>query len=243
MNLFPAIDLLDGKAVRLLRGDYNQRTIYHEDPVAQAQAFADAGATWLHVVDLDGARTGRMTQIEVIERICRQTPLKVEVGGGVRSSGVIDRLLALGAQRVILGTAALENWSWFAGMMTNPTYRGRLVLGLDARQGMLAVKGWQQQTQTTAIDVARQVNDWPVPAIVYTDIATDGTMKGPNLDATRQIAEATHVPIIASGGVGTLDHLRALAKLPIAGVIVGKAIYEGAFTVEQALDVLERGKA
>ncbi len=239
MHLYPAIDLRAGKVVRLHQGDYAQQTVYAGDPLDQAKVFEQAGCSWLHVVDLDGARTGRMTQLEHIERICRGTRLKVEVGGGVRSTGAIDRLLGAGVFRVILGTAAIRNWDWFHQMMSNPTYRGRLVLGLDAKEGQVAVQGWEEKTPQRAMDLAKEVNDWPLAAIVYTDIATDGTMQGPNVEATRAMAQATHVPIIASGGVGNLDHLRLLHTLPIAGVIVGKALYEGAFTVEQALAVLE----
>jgi phosphoribosylformimino-5-aminoimidazole carboxamide ribotide isomerase len=239
MHLFPAIDLRGGKVVRLLRGDYDQQTTYGSDPLSQARAFADAGATWLHVVDLDGARSGHVQHLEQIEAICRGTSLKVEVGGGVRDEGTIDRLLKAGVTRVILGTAALENWTWFEGLMGNPTYRGRLVLGLDAKNDRLAVSGWEKTTAATPLDIARKVTDWPLAAIVYTDIATDGTLAGPNIDATRRIAQATHVPIVASGGVGTLDHLRALRTLPIQGAIVGRALYEGAFTPAQAVEAIE----
>lgn len=241
MYLFPAIDLRDGRVVRLHQGDYDQQTTYELNPIQQARAFAEAGATWLHVVDLDGARDGRVKYLEVIRQIAQRTPLKIEVGGGVRKSSSIDLLFAAGVERVILGTAALQNWPWFEGLMGNPTYRGRMVLGLDARDGQLAVSGWEQQTQTTAMEVAKRVSDWPLAAIVYTDIATDGTMQGPSLDATRELAEATGVPVVASGGVGSLDHLRELRKLPIQGVIVGKAIYENAFSVHEAIATLEQG--
>ena len=242
MYLFPAIDLRDGHVVRLHQGDYDQQTTYELDPVQQAQAFAEAGATWLHVVDLDGARAGRVKHLEVIRQIVDQTPLKVEVGGGVRKSSSIDLLFAAGVDRVILGTAALKDWPWFEGLMGNPTYRGRMVLGLDARDGQLAVNAWKKQTKTSALEVAKRVSDWPLAAIVYTDIATDGTMQGPSLDATRQLAQATRVPVVASGGVGSLDDLRALRDLPIQGVIVGKAIYENAFTVHEAIATLEQGQ-
>ncbi len=242
MFLFPAIDLRAGQVVRLHQGDYTQQTTYDTDPVQQAQAFADAGATWLHVVDLDGAKAGRVMHGEVIQRICQTTPLRVEVGGGVRTQGAMDRLLAAGVERVIVGTAALNDWAWFERLMGNPTYRGRVALGLDARDGQLAVEGWQRQTRLTAADVARRASDMPVPAMIYTDIATDGTLSGPNLEATQRLAEATDIPIVASGGVGSLDHLRALRKLPLQGAIVGKALYEEAFTIEQALAALEQGR-
>jgi len=226
MDLLPAIDLHSGRVVRLHQGDYDRSTTYGEDPVAQARAFEEAGCRWLHVVDLEGARSGRMRHLDVIGTIARETGLSVQVGGGVRTSGVIDRLISLGVARVVLGTAALRDWAWFEKLMGNPTYRGRLVLGLDARGGKLAVSGWEQQVEATPLEIARRVDAWPLAGIVYTDIATDGTLAGPNIAATRAMADATAVPVIASGGVGTLDDLRKLAQLPIAGVIVGRAIYE-----------------
>ncbi len=240
MYLFPAIDLRGGQVVRLYQGDFAKEKTYSADPVAQAQAFAQAGATWLHLVDLDGARSGRMAHLDVIRRVCQETPLRVEVGGGVRSEGAIQQLLEAGVERAIVGTAALKDWAWFEGLMGNPTYRGRVALGLDARDGKLAADGWESATALTAIEVAKRIRDWPVPAIIYTDIATDGTMQGPNAEATRRVAESTNVPVVASGGVGSLDHLRALTKLPIQGAIVGKALYEKAFTIEEAIEAFEK---
>lgn len=240
MHLFPAIDLRGGRVVRLLQGDYERQTTYELDAVAQARAFEAAGATWLHVVDLDGAKAGRPMNLDLIRRICRETALKVEVGGGVRDEGTIDALLGAGAFRVVVGTAALRRWAWFESLMGNPTYRGRLVLGLDARDGKLAVAGWQETTDRLAIDVASKVSAWPLAAIVYTDIATDGTLAGPNLPATRAMCEATDVPIVASGGVGTLADLDALRGLPLQGAIVGRALYEDRFTIDQALDTFEQ---
>ncbi len=239
MYLFPSIDLRDGQVVRLHQGDYSQEKAYGSDPFEQARLFVEAGASWLHLVDLDGARSGQIAHVAAIEKICRGLPLRVEVGGGVRSDETIDHLLGVGVQRVILGTAALKNWKWFEGLMSKPAYDHRIVLGLDAKAGHLAVSGWEQQLQATPLEVARKVSDWPLAAIVYTDISTDGTMQGPNLPATRQVAESTKVPVVASGGVGTLQHLRELRQLPIQGAIVGRAIYENAFTVQEALATLE----
>ncbi len=239
MHLFPAIDLRNGQVVRLTQGDYDRQTTYEADPIEQAKRFQDAGATWLHMVDLDGARTGKLTHAGLFEKICTQTDLKVEVGGGVRSESVIDTLLNAGVSRVVVGTAALKNWAWFEALMGNPTYRGRLVLGLDAKHGHVTTDGWEQTSEQTAIDIAKAVTDWPLAAIVYTDIATDGTLQGPNIKATREITEATDVPIVASGGVGTLDDLRALRKLTIQGAIVGKALYENAFTINEAIQAFE----
>ncbi|MEE9212310.1 MAG: 1-(5-phosphoribosyl)-5-[(5-phosphoribosylamino)methylideneamino]imidazole-4-carboxamide isomerase [Phycisphaeraceae bacterium] len=239
MYLFPAIDVRGGRVVRLYQGDYDQQTTYGSDPVEQARVFAEAGATWLHVVDLDGAKAGHLVHRDVIQCICRETKLKVEVGGGVRSEQTIDDLLSLGAERVILGTAALRDWDWFAHLTASVNYHGRLVLGLDARAGKVAVSGWQEQLEATAVEIAQRVTDWPLAAIVYTDIATDGTLMGPNIEATRRIAEATRVPIVASGGVGSLDHLRALRQLPIQGAIVGRALYDCVFTIDEALTLFE----
>lgn len=243
MHLFPAIDLRGGKVVRLMQGDYAQQTTYGDDPLDQAKQFEDAGATWLHVVDLDGAKTGQLAHREQIQAICEHTNLKVEVGGGVRSEATIDALLHIGVTRAIIGTAALRQWDWFESLMGNPTYRGRLVLGLDAREGKLAVAGWEETTDTTAVEIAQKVSDWPLAAIVYTDIATDGTLKGPNVEQTKAMCEATHVPIVASGGVGTLAHLAALRELPIQGAIIGRSLYENTVTIDDALAVFEKGAA
>ncbi|MBI1371863.1 MAG: 1-(5-phosphoribosyl)-5-[(5-phosphoribosylamino)methylideneamino]imidazole-4-carboxamide isomerase [Phycisphaera sp.] len=240
MYLFPAIDLRGGKVVRLLRGDYDQQTTYGDDPVEQAKVFADAGASWLHVVDLDGARSGRPEHLDAVTRICHATNLRVEIGGGVRDNDTIQQYLDAGVHRVILGTAALQNMAWFE-RAAHGAFVDRLVLGLDARKGKLAIAGWEQTLELTAVEVARRVTDWPLAAIVYTDIATDGTLAGPNVEATREIAEATRVPVVASGGVGTLEHLRDLRPLPIQGSIVGRALYDGAMTIDDALAVLERG--
>jgi phosphoribosylformimino-5-aminoimidazole carboxamide ribotide isomerase len=240
MNLFPSIDLRDGRVVRLLQGDYDRQTTYEVDAVEQAKMYADAGATWAHVVDLDGARSGKMANLALVEAVCAEGRLKVEVGGGVRDTATVERVLGAGARRVVVGTAALADWDWFEALVKSPACHERIVLGLDARGGKLAVSGWERQTQSDALEVARRVRGWPLGAIVYTDIAVDGTMDGPNLEATRRIAEATDVPVVASGGVSALDHLLQLRQLPIAGAIVGRALYEHAFTVEEAIEAFER---
>lgn len=238
MKLLPAIDLRGGKVVRLLKGDYDRQTTYGDDPVAQAQAFEQAGASWLHVVDLDGARSGKPEHTAEISRICRETKLAVEVGGGIRDDASIQQLLEAGVTRVILGTAALRNWDWFREAV-HERFPHKLVLGLDARDGKLAVAGWEEELAKTALDVAREVSDWPLAAIVFTDIATDGTLAGPNLPATLAMAEATQVPIVASGGVGTLEHLHAIRGLPVQGAIVGRALYDGTVTIAGALAAVE----
>eukprot|EP00752_Nemacystus_decipiens_P015966 g14271.t1 len=237
--LFPAIDLRGGSVVRLTQGDYDRQTTYGDSPLAQAQVFEQAGSTWLHVVDLDGARSGEMEHLESIRAICEQTQLKVEVGGGVRSEKAIDQLLAAGVERVIVGTAALRNWDWFTRLVHEDAYQHRVVLGLDAKDGMAAVDGWERTTDLSAIDIAKQVNGWPLSAIVYTDIAVDGMLTGPNAQATAEIAAATDVPIVASGGVGTLDHLHQLRELDVQGAIIGKSLYENQFTIDEALAAFE----
>lgn len=237
--LFPAIDLRGGQVVRLTQGDYDRQTTYGDSPLAQAQLFEQAGSTWLHVVDLDGARSGEMEHLDHIRSICEQTKLKVEVGGGVRSEKAIDQLLSVGVERVIVGTAALRQWDWFTKLVQQNDYQHRIVLGLDAKDGMAAIAGWEQTTDTSAIDIAKRVNGWPLSAIVYTDIAVDGMLTGPNAQATAEMAAATDVPIVASGGVGTLDHLIALKELNIQGAIIGKSLYENQFTIDQALAAFE----
>lgn len=237
--LLPAIDLRGGQVVRLRQGDYDRQTTYDLDPVQQAAAFEAAGASWVHVVDLDGARDGVPSHLEVAASICRSTDLQVEYGGGVRDTATIDRLLEAGVCRVVLGTAALRQWDWFEQSVHDTRYRDHLVLGLDARGGKVALSGWEEQTDRSAVEIAADVSGWPLAAIVFTDIDTDGTLEGPNVSATLDMAKATRVPVVASGGVATLDDLRILRQIPVAAAIVGKAIYEGAFTVEEAVKVFE----
>ncbi len=239
MKLFPAIDLREGQVVRLHQGQYDQQKIYGNNPLDQAKIFADAGSTWLHVIDLDGARNGDLTHLSIIEEICTKTNLKVEVGGGVRNEQVIDALLNAGVTRAIMGTAALQQWDWFKELVASKKYQQKIVLGLDARHGKVAVAGWETQLEKTALEIAQEVSDWHLAAIVYTDIATDGTLQGPNVEATAEIANATNVPVVASGGIGTLAHLEALKPLKIQGSIVGRALYENAFTIDEAIKTFE----
>ncbi|MEM1097439.1 MAG: 1-(5-phosphoribosyl)-5-[(5-phosphoribosylamino)methylideneamino]imidazole-4-carboxamide isomerase [Planctomycetota bacterium] len=241
-RVFPAIDLRDGQVVRLLKGDYDQQTTYGNAPVAQAEAFASSGAKFLHIVDLDAARTGEATQRDAVRRIAAAVgdAMCIEVGGGVRSEADIDQLLAAGVGRIVIGTAALRDWPWFETLVQRDNYAGRLVLGLDSRDGRVATDGWEQTSDVTAVSLAERVRGWPLAAIVYTDIATDGTLAGPNVRATAEMCKATDVPIVASGGVGTLEHLAVLRPLPIQGVIVGRALYDRKFTLCEAIATLER---
>jgi len=185
MEILPAIDLRGGKCVRLLQGDYDRQIDYRDDPVAQAAEFEQLGAKWLHVVDLDGAREGRMANAGVIAQIIVNTRLNVEVGGGVRDEKTIENLLQIGVRQVIIGTRALEEMDWFEQMVRK--YEGQIVLGLDAQNGILRTRGWTEASDLRALEVARKVSDWPLAAIVYTDIARDGMLTGPNVEATYRV--------------------------------------------------------
>lgn len=235
--IVPSIDLRGGRVVRLQQGDYGRQVTYDVDPLATAASFAAAGAEWMHVVDLDGAKEGRPVQTELVAQVIRATGLKVECGGGVRSADDIRRLLAAGAARVVVGTKAIEDWPWFEGLMNAPEFAGKVVLALDAKDGRVATRGWTETTGRLATDVARQVADFPLAAILYTDVAKDGMLQGPNLPQTRAVAEAGPIPVIASGGVGDIGHVRALKDLPVWGVIVGRSLYEGTVDLAEAIRV------
>lgn len=236
MDLYPAIDLLDGRAVRLYQGDYARETVYNEDPVAQAKAFAAAGAQWIHVVDLDAARTGAPRNRDVIAAICDAVDVPIQTGGGVRSEAAADALFELGVTRVVLGTAALED----PALVRLLASRHPVAVGLDARGREVAVRGWEEGSGQDLLDVARGFADAGVEALIVTEIARDGTLEGPDLDGLGEVLEASELPVIASGGVGTLADVVALDALRwagrrLSGAIVGRALYEGAFTLSDAL--------
>ena len=235
IDILPAIDLRDGKCVRLLQGDYDRQINYAADPVAVAGRFEAAGARWLHVVDLDGARQGVPANLETIRQIAASTTMDVEVGGGIRETATIEALFEIGVRRVVIGTKALEAWDWFRSLVHRTGREGCTALGLDARDGKLAVKGWTEQTQREALDVARKVADWPLGAIIYTDISRDGMLDGPNLEAMAEMAEASTVPVIASGGVTTIEDVKALLALPLGGIIIGRSLYEGRLDLAEAV--------
>jgi phosphoribosylformimino-5-aminoimidazole carboxamide ribotide isomerase len=245
-ELIPAIDLRNGQVVRLRRGDYNQQTTYEVDPLDIAKKFEAAGCKWLHIVDLDGAKEGRPVNLAIIENIIKNTRLNVEVGGGIRTEESMEYVLAIGAQRIILGTRALADMPWFESMAHDGRFKNRLVLGLDAKDGFVATHGWTRggatdENSPKAVDIARDVDNWPLAAIIYTDIARDGMLKGPNLRATAKLAKiCKKIPIIHSGGVKSLADITALKSLPIAGIIVGKSIYEGTLDVEAAVAELAK---
>ena len=239
MDFFAAIDLRDGKCVRLYQGDYGKETIYGNDPVAQALAFAAAGADWIHVVDLDGARTGCPTNRDVVSAIASAVDVPVQTGGGVRSIGAAHSLFAAGVERVVIGTAALTN----PELVEELAHSHRVAVGLDAKAGEVATDGWLVASGRRVVDVARSLADIGVDAFVVTDISRDGTLAGPDLVGLRSAVAATPLDVIASGGVGGLGDLRDLAAVEadgrrLAGVIAGKAIYEGCLDVAEAVAVL-----
>jgi len=233
MELWPAIDLRGGRCVRLLQGDYDRETVFGEDPVAMARGFAAAGAKRLHIVDLDGAKAGAPVQAELVGRMVAATGLPCQLGGGVRSRDTAAAYLAAGVSRVIIGSLAVEEPDAFIALAEE--FPGRIVLGLDARDGRVAVRGWLETSGTLAVEIAQRHVHLPLAAIVYTDIATDGMLSGPNLPALREMIAATPLPVIASGGVAGADDIRHVAEIGAAGCIVGKALYAGAVTLPAAL--------
>jgi len=232
----PAIDLLGGKAVRLHQGRYDAVTVYDEDPPARARAWRGR-VPLLHVVDLEGARAGRPMQVDVVRAIAAAFGPGVQVGGGVRTREAFEAAVALGASRVVLGSAAVNDPDLVRSLAAQ--HPGAVVVAVDARDGFVAVDGWTKETRVRAVDLVRALADVPLGGVLYTDVARDGTRAGPNVDATAELAAATPVPVIASGGVGSLDHLRALASRGIAACIVGRALYDGAFTLDEALAALK----
>jgi phosphoribosylformimino-5-aminoimidazole carboxamide ribotide isomerase len=239
MDILPAIDLRSGRCVRLLQGDYNRQIDYADDPVAVAKQFEQAGAHWLHLVDLDGAKEGRPCNVDVAERILANTNLRLEFGGGLRDSASVEALVQAGAARCVIGTKALEDWDWFRELVHRPDFQHKIALGLDARDGKLAVRGWLEQKEETAVELAQRVNGWPLGAIIYTDIAKDGMMSGPNIEATGALAGESSVPVIASGGVTNIEDVRQLSKLPLGGIIIGRALYEKHIDLAEAIRISE----
>ncbi|MBA98774.1 MAG: 1-(5-phosphoribosyl)-5-[(5-phosphoribosylamino)methylideneamino]imidazole-4-carboxamide isomerase [Sulfitobacter sp.] len=237
MILYPAIDLKDGQAVRLVHGEMDQSTVFNDDPAAQARAFVDAGCSWLHLVDLNGAFAGTPVNAAPVEAILKTCNVPAQLGGGIRDMATIEAWLDKGLARVILGTVAVED----PGLVREAAraFPNQVAVGIDARNGRVATKGWAEETDVRVTDLARSFEDAGVAAIIYTDILRDGAMGGPNIDATAALARAVDIPIIASGGVSSLADLQALkATNVISGAISGRALYDGAIDLAEALKAL-----
>jgi len=236
MLIIPAIDLKDGRCVRLFQGEMDQETVYFENPVDAAKHWLSEGASFLHIVDLNGAVAGRPVHTKEVVAICRQAGLSVELGGGLRSVEAVEAAFELGVSRVVIGTAAYTDAEFLRALCKG--FPGKIVVGIDARQGKVAVKGWKETTSMNALDLAKRCEADGAARIIYTDISRDGTSAGVNLSETLKIAQAVKIPIIASGGVATLDDIRKLLPLEkdgVEGVIVGRALYNGAFKFKDAV--------
>lgn len=243
MEVIPAIDLLEGRCVRLYQGDYDRSETFNEDPVAVARQWVEQGATRLHLVDLDGAKLGRCANLDSISQIVRTVSIPVEVGGGLRDRDSVAALLDLGVQWAILGTVAVEKPELVAQLCRE--FPGKIIVGIDARNGRVATRGWLETSLVLATDLARQMASLGVAAIIYTDIHRDGTLAGPNLDALRQLADAIDLPIIASGGISSVTDLLSLSALEpqgVEGVIIGRALYTGDVRLREALQAIGPGR-
>jgi len=240
VEIWPAIDILRGQCVRLWQGDYERVTVYDSCPVKMARYWVDQGADRLHLVDLDAAREGIVVNIDVIKQVIEEIKVPCQVGGGVRSEETISQLLDRGAGRVVVGTAAVRSPEWFRRMCRK--FPQRIALGLDARDGQVAVEGWTHTTQTAAVDLACRFASEPLGAIIFTDIATDGTLSGPNIPAAVQLQESVRVPVIVSGGVRSAEDVRRIAEAGLAGCIIGRALYEGTLSLTEAIRAAGLGR-
>ncbi len=239
MILYPAIDLKDGRAVRLVHGEMDQETVFNENPAAQALEFVEAGCEWLHLVDLNGAFAGTPVNAAPVEEILKQCNVPAQLGGGIRDMATIERWISQGLARVILGTVAVENPQLVRDAARE--FPGKVAVGIDARHGKVATKGWAEETDVDATELAKSFEDAGVSAIIYTDILRDGAMKGPNVEATAALGNAVSIPVIASGGVSSLADLQALKSCgaPLNGAISGRALYDGAIDLAEALKVMK----
>ncbi|MDV2993094.1 MAG: 1-(5-phosphoribosyl)-5-[(5-phosphoribosylamino)methylideneamino] imidazole-4-carboxamide isomerase [Chroococcidiopsis sp. SAG 2025] len=243
MDLFPAIDLLEGRCVRLYQGDYDRSQVFHDNPADVAQQWASQGATWLHIVDLDGAKAGKPANLEAIAAIVEAVSVPIQVGGGLRDRASVAQILELGVQRVILGTVAVEQPQLVASLCQE--FPGQIVVGIDARNGKVATRGWLETSEVLAADLAQRMQQLGAAAIIYTDIHRDGTLAGPNLDALRELATSLSIPVIASGGVSSVTDLLsllALEPLGVTGAIVGRALYTGDISLTQAIQAVGQGR-
>ncbi len=235
MLIFPAIDLFDGKAVRLYKGDYKQMTVYSENPVDVARDFEKAGASWVHLVDLEGAKNGTTPNLHVVEAIAKSTSLHAEIGGGIRSMETVKKYFDAGVSRVILGTAALTDEAFLREAVA--AYGERIAVGADIKDGKIAIKGWLETSDTDVFDFCQKMSEIGVRTIICTDISKDGAMQGTNHALYRELSERFQMQIVASGGVSSLEDVQKLAALDLYGAIVGKAYYTGAISLEEAIEV------
>ncbi len=233
MQIWPAIDLRGGKCVRLQQGDYARETVFGDDPAEMARHWVDQGGQYLHLVDLDGARAGSVANWDSVTSILAAVDVPCELGGGVRDEPTIARLLDMGMERVVLGTLAIKQPDWFRQMCAK--FPGRLALGIDARGGLVATEGWLETSHVKAVELARGFAREKIAAIIYTDIETDGMLSGPNLGALAEMAAAVDIPVIASGGIAKAEDITKLNELPVAGCIIGRALYEGTLKLADAL--------
>jgi phosphoribosylformimino-5-aminoimidazole carboxamide ribotide isomerase len=231
--IFPAIDIRGGQCVRLRQGDYARETVFSQDPAAVARRWVEQGAAWLHLVDLDGARAGQPVNGESVRRIVAAAGIPCQLGGGLRTAEHVTEALNWGVARVIIGTRALKDPQGAEALCHR--FPGRVVLGIDARNGRVATDGWLEVSDCAALDLARQCAGWPLAALIYTDVSRDGMLQGTNVEAVAELARAVPLPVIASGGVTTLEDIRRLAPLGLAGCIIGRALYEGRLDLAQAI--------
>jgi len=235
MDILPAIDLISGKCVRLIQGEYDKQITYKDNPVEQAAEFRQAGSDWLHIVDLDGAKAGKPVNADSIKAIVEAgLGLKIEVGGGIRDEQAISDMVDIGIDRLIIGTRAVTEFDWFCEMAKK--FPGKLALGLDARGAQISVDGWTKEGQLDLWDFAAQAANLPIAAIIYTDISKDGMLAGPNIERTQALADAVDIPVIAAGGVTTTEDIVNLKQANVAGAIIGRALYEGSIKLEDAIE-------
>jgi phosphoribosylformimino-5-aminoimidazole carboxamide ribotide isomerase len=238
MVIIPAIDLMQGKCVRLIQGEYHHQITYENDPLAQANQFAANGAQWLHIVDLEGAKIGKPINIDVIADIASLGKFKIEVGGGIRDESAISALLSLGIERVIIGTKAISQFDWFCQMTQK--YENKIALALDARGSKVATHAWTEETGRDLFEFALKADELPLAAIIYTDITKDGMMEGPNFERTKELTEKVKTPVVASGGVNSVEDIKKLKELNLQAIIIGRALYEKTLNLADAINASKK---
>jgi phosphoribosylformimino-5-aminoimidazole carboxamide ribotide isomerase len=238
MQIYPAIDIIDGKAVRLSQGKFDNVTVFNDDPADAAKDWVDAGATYIHIVDLDGARQGKSFIVDILKKITDKYNVPVQTGGGVRTIDDVRARIEAGASRVIIGTAAVKNPELVKEAVS--LYGDKIAVGVDAKNGMVAISGWEEISNVTAVDLCLKMKDYGVKTVIYTDISKDGMMSGPNIESTKELIEKTGMDVIASGGVSKLEDVENVKNINAAGVIIGKALYNGAINLAEVLEKYER---